>query len=372
MVPYYIYATTVVALFWGVRLLLVRENRRVRARRIIGCLMLLMVVNEVCNLLSFHCDGMVAQAAFMVKACVLLSVGPMIALFANSLTITDSRWAAPPYLFLPSLVYWLVMVGATVMVPDSDWFDIVCNDIFRIVITGELMLAGVWGELSLRDYSLLLDEYYSDTDRRLTNCRTVIIFCWVLVPLVLVVMIYPNAIYGRVTGLFVSLATCVVVSGIGLFSQRISYSNSQLMERIEEEERAAGTVPEELPAGEDRGLQGIGYLQRRLEAVMEGEQLFLDPGLSLVKLSRSLYSNRKYTSQLIHNSYGMTFSQYVNGLRVRYAKDLIVKDKRGDDSLAEISRQSGFSSYSAFYRNFCQIEGKTPSQWLADQRRRVR
>lgn len=102
----------------------------------------------------------------------------------------------------------------------------------------------------------------------------------------------------------------------------------------------------------------------RINALMEERQLYRQKGLSLADIAQQLGSNTKYVSASINSRSGGSFTDFVNGFRVRHAQELLRADP--GRSLSEVSEESGFSSESAFFRNFKAITGKTPSQWIAE------
>ena len=80
---------------------------------------------------------------------------------------------------------------------------------------------------------------------------------------------------------------------------------------------------------------------------------------------RRLATNRTYISAIIKSLSGDSFSALVNGYRIRYAQKLM--KEHPDMSITEIAAESGFSSRSAFYRNFKDITGMSPAQWKGNQ-----
>ena len=105
-------------------------------------------------------------------------------------------------------------------------------------------------------------------------------------------------------------------------------------------------------------------LMTRITALMEERQLYLQPGLSLRDVAQALGTNVRYISDSINSSTGASFSDYVNGYRVRHAQALM-KDRPGMP-LSAVATESGFSSESTFFRNFKVLTGKTPLQWLSE------
>ena len=72
--------------------------------------------------------------------------------------------------------------------------------------------------------------------------------------------------------------------------------------------------------------------------------------LKINDIAKLLRTNRDYIYQAINVRMGMSFSEYINRLRVNYATQLM-KDTP-EMSTNEVAFRSGFSSLASFYRNF--------------------
>ena len=107
-------------------------------------------------------------------------------------------------------------------------------------------------------------------------------------------------------------------------------------------------------------------VQARYQAIlqlMERDKPWLDSGFSLQDLSTRLATNQKYISQAI-NMYSETgFSGMMNRYRVNEARRLILEGKP-DTSLNDIALQSGFTNRVSFYRQFKEITGISPSEFV--------
>jgi AraC-like DNA-binding protein len=99
---------------------------------------------------------------------------------------------------------------------------------------------------------------------------------------------------------------------------------------------------------------------RRLNELMENQQLFLQPDLSMATLAAELGTNRTYLSNLINQYLHTTFTSYVNSFRVRYAKSLLMTT---NDSIEDIYPACGFQSRTTFWRAFAQMVGCTPKEF---------
>jgi len=100
---------------------------------------------------------------------------------------------------------------------------------------------------------------------------------------------------------------------------------------------------------------------------MEKEQGFLNPTLTIEEISRILNTNRTYVSKLVNLYYGMPFRDYLNSLRMNYAKQMMTDEP--DASLDYIAAKSGFQSSTQFIRKFRETEGITPTVWKTLQRK---
>lgn len=97
---------------------------------------------------------------------------------------------------------------------------------------------------------------------------------------------------------------------------------------------------------------------------MEDAQLFLRKGLTLTELCQLVASNRSYVSSCINDNTGLSFNDFVNSYRIRYAQALLQWNTEGL-TIAAIRDKSGFETESTFIRNFKKFAGCTPSEWQA-------
>ena len=105
---------------------------------------------------------------------------------------------------------------------------------------------------------------------------------------------------------------------------------------------------------------GYSELLERIIKLVNDEKLFLYPNLKVSDLAKQLNSNRNYIYHAINVEMGTSFSDYINGLRVDYASRLL--EERSELSINDVMTKSGFTSSSAFYRNFKKFKGITPTK----------
>ena len=137
----------------------------------------------------------------------------------------------------------------------------------------------------------------------------------------------------------------------------VSYQNYLLFyetveEAIENDQDAEVSVGETIPCNPEI---------KRLVQEWVNENGYLKPGLTISDLSKTLYTNRTYLSSFINQTYKETFREWICGLRIDYAKRGLLEHP--DETIAEISRKSGFLSVSNFNASFKEREGMPPAKW---------
>jgi len=146
--------------------------------------------------------------------------------------------------------------------------------------------------------------------------------------------------------------------------------------RLPEEESSIPITPDEnkLSGGEETaGKTGstslsacqkrLSLLDGRLEQLMDDEQLYLNPDLTMLELCARLRTNRTYLSEYLSIRLNTTFYDYVNRLRIERCAIPMMKSQP-DVSLDYIAAQSGFKSMTTFRRAFRKVTGQLPSDYM--------
>ncbi|WP_301045687.1 AraC family transcriptional regulator [uncultured Phocaeicola sp.] len=101
---------------------------------------------------------------------------------------------------------------------------------------------------------------------------------------------------------------------------------------------------------------------------LEVRQVFLDPKLSLNKLSDMIETNQTYLSNVVNRYFGCHLKDLVNTYRVEYAKELL---RSGGCPLEELPQRCGFLSRSTFYTSFKKVAGVSPKRYMKQEQRAV-
>lgn len=88
---------------------------------------------------------------------------------------------------------------------------------------------------------------------------------------------------------------------------------------------------------------------------------YVQQGLTIKELSEILHTNRTYLSAYIKTTYKMTFREWITGLRLEYAKNIL--KEHPEINIQKLAESSGFLSRSNFIKSFTKKEGCTPAKW---------
>jgi AraC-like DNA-binding protein len=101
----------------------------------------------------------------------------------------------------------------------------------------------------------------------------------------------------------------------------------------------------------------------KLLARMEEDQAYLNPDLTLKKLSESLMIHPNHLSQIINEKLNQSFNDFINKYRIETAKEKLLNPKEDGKTILEIAYDVGFYSKSVFNTAFKKFSGETPSEF---------
>ncbi|KOO03333.1 helix-turn-helix domain-containing protein [Vibrio nereis] len=102
------------------------------------------------------------------------------------------------------------------------------------------------------------------------------------------------------------------------------------------------------------------HILAALHELMTDKHTYLDPDLTLSKLSRKLTIPAKQISMAVNLIHKKNISKLINEYRIKHAQQLIATT---DDSITQILMNSGFQTKSNFNREFSRVVGTTPSEY---------
>ena len=108
------------------------------------------------------------------------------------------------------------------------------------------------------------------------------------------------------------------------------------------------------------------YLQQ-LEQLINEEQIFIDPLLSLRQLAEKMKLHPNKLSWLLNEHINKNFNEYINLFRLETFKTKALNPDNKHLTILGMAYESGFNSKSVFNRFFREIEGTTPRAWVKKQ-----
>ncbi|WP_160114046.1 MULTISPECIES: helix-turn-helix domain-containing protein [Aquimarina] len=109
--------------------------------------------------------------------------------------------------------------------------------------------------------------------------------------------------------------------------------------------------------------QPINPFAQKLEHYIKTEEVFTNKNLKVADLAYLLETTEKELSSYIHESFNMSFSDYINQHRVEKVKELLISENQNIYTLLAIAESAGFSSKSSFNTVFKKVTGITPTQY---------
>ena len=100
-----------------------------------------------------------------------------------------------------------------------------------------------------------------------------------------------------------------------------------------------------------------------LERLVVTEERYLEPDLSLSKLSQLLGTSPQQLSKLVNEQAQRNFNDYINYHRIQAAKNLLTSTENDKYTISSIAFEVGFNSLSSFNSAFKKFEGQTPSSF---------
>lgn len=231
------------------------------------------------------------------------------------------------------------------------WWQGVAHVIVRIVFALQIPLVLYYGFRRITAYNAVVESNYSNVEgKRILGVKTLLVLFAVTS-----FMAFVFNIIGRqefIEGPEPLAFPAVMFSLLLLLIGHVGLSQQFSVQDIEAEVfQESESMPDE---------SGVSELLEGVKKLVNDEKLFLYPNLKVSDLATRLHSNRNYIYHAINVEMGVSFSDYINGLRVDYSARLL--EANPELSINDVITRSGFTSSSAFYRNFKKFKGITPTK----------
>lgn len=88
---------------------------------------------------------------------------------------------------------------------------------------------------------------------------------------------------------------------------------------------------------------------------------FVHHDLTVNDVAEELFTNRTYLFNYIKYHYNVSFREWINDLRLAYAKQLLLENSTY--TIADVAQKTGYGSLSHFTKLFSEAENQTPARW---------
>lgn len=220
--------------------------------------------------------------------------------------------------------------------------------LYWFLIVAETTFVGVYSIIRINRFSRLLDDYYSVN--RVHRADLLGTYLFVALNCFFVVLSYvmypfnsPRPVLGTAFG---AALQAVDMFFIGYCAFRTPVGVEVLNEHRKR-----------LAVHSRRGLTSLG---RNLTEYVLESKAFLNPDLSVYMLADHFHVSEDEIIDAIHSTHGITFSEYIDSLRIEHAIKLLDEQKEqfhtdDQDDMSRLAHQCGYLERSMFERSFQKI-----------------
>lgn len=189
-----------------------------------------------------------------------------------------------------------------------------------------------------------------------------------------VALVWLAVFYGNDHLIFTLVAIFVIFLGyfgikqVGIFTQNSTISHSDEKSKTSEKIPHKQTTETETSKTkyEKSALtpETINTIHQRLLLAINEQQMYLNPELTLTELSYAIGATANHVSQVINSVEEKTFYDFINGKRIETFKKRALLPENQKYTILSLAFECGFNSKTAFYRNFKNLTGQSPSDYL--------
>jgi AraC-like DNA-binding protein len=153
----------------------------------------------------------------------------------------------------------------------------------------------------------------------------------------------------------------LTLSRIALFA----FINALIFKSLKQPEYFTGIV--HVRSNSDKKSLSISSEKKYKEILtnyMESHKPYMNPEITLSELANEVSIPPRSLSEIINNSFGQNFFDFINSYRIKESKQLLLnEDSSQKKTILEILYEVGFNSKSSFNNAFKKNTGMTPTQY---------
>lgn len=282
-----------------------------------------------------------------------LAVYPLFFLYLRSVADLKGIRPADYLLLLPAIA---VTIYATVVKTTGGPAEnvLLCNKIMFPVLLVYVLIAG---ELLISGFNKAVRNFYAEAENKTMENLHLLFILLALTALASTAanFIGREAFSGRMLLAVPSVIFSTLLFLIMYTAHNLQFSAKDLLLDIERSNARINAVDET----ESKSSE----IMERIDRIVSETKIYKQHGLSITDLAALVGTNRTYASNAINQQLGMSFSDYINRLRVEESKRILMSTE-GKFVMSAVAEEAGFASEATFYRHFRNVEGKTPLEWF--------
>ncbi len=304
----------------------------------------------------------------------LLLHGPLLWLYVKSLTVKNFKvnhlhlWH-----FLPFIIFSILHIHNFLFLAAEEKILLTRDEMFTTIVFFKIrgLLIGItsigyniWALTLLHKHRKNIENQFSTIEKiDLSWLRTLVIASLIVfsvnVSLFNINNYLPFAGFYELAKIAYSFSALYVFY-IGYFGIR----QGRIFVDIQATETSQHLAPA-LPQGSIT-ISETGYSQiiGKLTSMMDRELPYLDPELTLAKLSGLMNVKSDILSEVLNSSLNQNFFDFINKYRVEDFKLRCLDQKNRHYTVLGIAYECGFNSKAAFYRAFNKFEGMSPTAYI--------
>jgi AraC-like DNA-binding protein len=280
--------------------------------------------------------------------------GPLLYLYAHSITIKDFQLKKLQYFHFLLFTIYFIVVLASINIPEG-----IKNIIFNLQIFGYMFFCFA----VIIDYRKEIKKYYSSIEKlKLTWMLFVVgafFFMW-LIDLFTFVLYDNNVIDFQATTFFTFISLFINF----IFALLLFYK------AIESPEYFTGVPAVESHQKYEHSKLSDDEKKQHLVSLLkyfEDTKPFLNASITINDIANELSIPGRYLSQVINENLDKNFYDFINSYRIGEAKKMLLEDFGNKKTVLEILYDCGFNSKSAFNIAFKRHTGYTPTEFRSQK-----
>jgi AraC-like DNA-binding protein len=301
--------------------------------------------------------------------------GPFLFLYTKTLIDGNTSFRKIPFHFIPFLMAFLSTIPF-LLLEENEKIYVYQNEgegyrLLSSVILFGIILSGITYTVlslyTLRRHRRQIKDNFSYTEK--INLEWLYRLILGLSCIWIIVFFADDEVIFTFVVLFVVFIGYYGIKQVGIFTNTPHLAlTSPVSETIEKSEFFLSPVENAKYENSSLSDNQAEDIHRRLALLMQEKKLYQIQELTLAMVSEELDLHPNTLSQVINSVEKKNFFDYINSLRIEEFKERIAIPDNQKYTLLSIAYECGFNSKTSFNRNFKNLTGQSPSEYLKERK----